>query len=560
MKQCGTMWRAGDGWKISCEAHVSVMMKRVFGRLSSDKTADFSLPDTPQICFELTWFLQRYPLYLEQADVEYLAQQTAAYNAAHDACENIFAEDYQPREFDLTIEPRLYQMQAGELAINAPHGGLLLADEVGLGKTCSAICALRGEGALPATVVCQAHLCTQWKRELEKFAPDLVVHIIDKMDPYPLPTRHGPPDVLILSYNKLNGWQHVLKERTKTLVADEVQELRHTKTKKYDAAKVVTRHCRQRLGLSATPIYNYGGEIYNVQSIITPGALGTWEEFTTEWCDSDGGKAKLKDPAAFGSWMQDQHLMLRRTRVDVGRELPPLTVTQVDCDCNAGELMANKGKASELARLMLNEETSPFARAQATAQFDTLLRQDTGIGKAPHVAKFVETLLENDEPVVLFGWHHAVYEIWMDLLDSWHPAMYTGDQSAGQKDAAVPRFLKGDRNGGTNLLILSLRSGAGLDGLQKRCNTCVFGELDWSPAVHEQCVGRIYRDGQERPGLAYFMISEDGIDPIIAEVLGVKRDQSNGLLYAKAADVMMQTDHAAAVRRLARQYLTGGKV
>jgi hypothetical protein len=69
---------------------------------------------------------------------------------------------------------------------------------------------------------------------------------------------------------------------------------------------------------------------------------------------------------------------------------------------------------------------------------------------------------------------------------------------------------------------MSLRSGAGLDGLQKRCSTMVFGELDWSPGVHHQCIGRLDREGQEQPVTAMFLVCDDGSDPPMMEVLGLK--------------------------------------
>ena len=43
-------------------------------------------------------------------------------------------------------------------------------------------------------------------------------------------------------------------------------------------------------------------------------------------------------------------------------------------------------------------------------------------------------------------------------------------------------FIDGD----ARVLMMSLRSGAGLDGLQEVSHTAVFGELDWSPGVHRQ--------------------------------------------------------------------------
>ena len=59
-------------------------------------------------------------------------------------------------------------------------GFLLLADELGLGKTVSAIRMLADKRALPAIVVCLAHLPPHWVTQLQKFLPDLKVHTLKK--------------------------------------------------------------------------------------------------------------------------------------------------------------------------------------------------------------------------------------------------------------------------------------------------------------------------------------------------------------------------------------------
>src|SRR3546814_18963606 len=84
--------------------------------------------------------------------------------------------------------------------------------------------------------------------------------------------------------------------------------------------------------------------------------------------------------------------------------------------------------------------------------------------------------------------------------------MYTGSETTGQKDREKQRFLDGD----TDVLIMSLRSGAGVDGLQHRCSTGVFGELDWSPGIHQQCIWRLDRAGQQNPVTAFFLVAHDG--------------------------------------------------
>ena len=136
-------------------------------------------------------------------------------------------------------------------------------------------------------------------------------------------------------------------------------------------------------------------------------------------------------------------------------------------------------------------------------------------------------------------------------MAEFNPRLYTGSESPKQKDEAKAAFTEGD----CRLLIISLRAGAGLDGLQNVCRTVVFGELDWSPGVHEQCVGRVYRDGQAEPVMAYYLIAEDGADPIISDVLGVKRGQIEGVRDPDAELIERLEGDGGNMKRLAEEYL-----
>ena len=154
-----------------------------------------------------------------------------------------------------------------------------------------------------------------------------------------------------------------------------------------------------------------------------------------------------------------------------------MTLQWIDADESALNTVSDS--CAELARLILSDipEAQRGSKMQASEEFSNRLRQATGIAKAPYVAEFVRLLLESGEKVVLYGWHRAVYWIWMDKLSEFKPALYTGSESVPQKEEAKRRFLSDE----TNLIIISLRSGAGLDGLQHACRIVVFGELDWSP-------------------------------------------------------------------------------
>ncbi len=280
--------------------------------------------------------------------------------------------------------------------------------------------------------------------------------------------------------------------------------------------------------------------------------MGNFDEFTREWCTTYGRKASIKDPKAFGSWLRDQGLMLRRTRMEVGRELPPLSKVHHVIDADLKELDRVSASCAELARLILRDDQGKRGeKFLASEEFTNTLRQATGIAKAPFVAEFVRLLVESGESVVLYGWHREVYSIWQDRLHDLNPVMYTGSESTVQKSTAKEKFLKGE----SKVMIISLRAGAGLDGLQSVARTVVFGELDWSPGVHEQNIGRVYRDGQADKVVAYFLVAEAGADPVIAEVLGLKRMQSEPVRNPNSElveELSRDVDH---VRRLAEAYL-----
>lgn len=440
------------------------------------------------------------------------------------------------------------------IAVSTQDGLYITDDFIVTHNTASAISLLSRPECRPGLVVVPTHLARQWRDEFAKFTPNLMAHIIKTGKLYELPQFFGqPPDVLIITYHKLSKWTSVLSKFARTVVFDEVQALRHEGSDRYAAAEIVAGACKWRMGLSATPIYNYGGEFFNIARVLRPGLLGSRQEFDEAWCSGYGNKVKIKDPRAFGSYLRDSGFMIQHTRKDVGRELPAVTKIVQNVDCDQAALDKIQGDAVRLAKLILSEtKLERGAAMQASDEFDLKLRQATGIAKAPYVADFVRMLCESGERIVLAGWHRGVYDIWLEKLKDLRVVMFTGSETPAQKENAKKQFMRHD----ADVFILSLRSGEGLDGLQKASSVIVFGELDWAHGVMEQNVGRLNRDGQESPVLAYYLVSEGGMDPYMSQILGLKRSQLVGLRDPDAPIVEpIQTVDPDRVKRLAEAYL-----
>jgi SNF2 family DNA or RNA helicase len=565
--------KARKWWIVTCEPHVAMRIRRNFVGGARGQGNEVILSDTDANAFELEWVRQRYPLDVVEDAAATFPAAVARYRARQAAIEEMHAPNYVPPLFELAIPAREYQRFAAEMAVRS--GGLLLTDDLGLGKTISAIAAISAPGGLPVLVVTLTHLCRQWARELERFAPALRVHIANSGRAYPLDSvvmtqrvdgkrrvvKRGEaqiPDVLIMNYQKLAGWaDELIRIGPKTVIWDEVQELRHSETKKAEAARALREATIRCMGLSATPIYNYGSEIYNVIECIQPGALGTRMEFIDEWCSfsSIEGKEKVKDPEALRTYLLESGIMLRRRRKDVGRELPELSRIYHTVETDPAAIQAIEGDVAELARFILRREGERFDRMRAAGDLDGALRQATGLAKAKSVAGFVRMLVDGGERVVLYGWHHSVYGVWREELKDLGVAEYHGDVSIPAKEKAVADF----REGRAKVFMISLRAGAGLDGLQFIGHTVVFGELDWSPGVHVQAEGRVHRDGQTEPVTAWYLVSEDGSDPVVQDVLGLKEWQRVGLVDGAAGESSLgstsQADDVDRMRRLAEAFL-----
>ena len=164
------------------------------------------------------------------------------------------------------------------------------------------------------------------------------------------------------------------------------------------------------------------------------------------------------------------------------------------------------------------------------------------------MAAFVRALVEGGEKVLLMAHHHAVMDIYNTELKALHPRFITGRETEQQKEGAANSFMQGY----TDLLCISLRSASGLN--LQRATCVVFGELDWSPAVHSQAEDRAHRIGQQDSLLCYYLVSPRGSDRDMQDALGLKVSQFVSLMgdaQPSSEDALMQQSFARErIRRL----------
>lgn len=520
----GTLSSTKKQWVVRASPYVLEFAKRVFPACVAHSMAkELVFAKNAKSQADLCWLMQRYPLEIEDQRAWDTAHRATAEHATK--LEKELKNPTKMRPSESWFDGELLPFQEEGLGFLVNNERCLLADEMGLGKTVQALAWAAEAQPFPLVIVVMPHLIRQWSAEIDRFlkidgaAP--IVHVIRGLKPYELPQAH----VYLIHYLLLAKWKKVFAElEIGGVVFDEVQELRHSSSEKYSGASFLSSSAERVIGLSGTPVYNRGGEIWNVMNAISRNCLGDWGGFTREWCCGYGSDV-VSNPDVLGEHLRREGMMMRRRKTDVMGELPPKcrVIQEIDHDARSFDSMIQP--AIEKAHSLLGV-TNPFEKGRIEREIVSDTRRVTGIAKAKHVAAFVSTLLEAGERVLLFAHHHAVVDTYAVELAKHRPAVVTGRQSPDQKSAAVAGFMRGD----TDLCVLSLRTMAGLN--LERANCVVFGELDWSPAVHSQAEDRAHRKGQTSPDpiMCYYLVCGEGTDAEMRDALGLKVSQFLGLM------------------------------
>lgn len=533
--------RRSKCWTIKGEPCVTEMAARLFPG-SERRRGEARFTANRRIIGDVNWLMMRYPLEIAPRDRE--LWKNALAQAREHVLLRMNAEKLPRRSTppEGTFEGELREFQKEGLSFLLANPRTLLADEMGLGKTVQALACLAAAKEFPALIVVPPHLLRNWQTEITRFlrleGKPARVCVLTGLKPYQPPEA----DVYIIHYLLLRGWKQALPQMGfKAVVFDEIQELRHGGTEKYSAASLLAEECERVIGLSGTPIYNKGSEIWNVVNILDYHCLGDWESFTRAWCDGYGNHL-VRNPVLLGEYLRREGLILRRTKEEVLAELPPKRrlVQEIDSDDKVyRELM--RPVMDQLGSLLA---LHPDARERALLeeQVGRGERQATGVAKAPFVAAFVRALEDSGEKVLLFAHHHAVMDIYRRELAAYRPVFITGRESTTQKEEAVARFMEGK----TNLCVISLRAASGLN--LQRASCVVFGELDWSPAVHSQAEDRAHRMGQKDSILCYYLVAPQGSDRDMQDALGLKVSQFVALMGDQTPELSSVQDAQKAAK------------
>jgi SNF2 family DNA or RNA helicase len=415
---------------------------------------------------------------------------------------------------------------------------------MGVGKTAQVLSLLEtrrelrdaGNSAGPSLAIVPRSLIFNWKEEAARFTPQL--RVLDYTGLERKSSDFSGYHLVLTTYGTVRRDILRLKDiEFDYIVLDEAQAVKNASTESSKAVRLLRG--KHRLALSGTPVENHLGELWTLFEFLNPGMLGSASVF------------KLAGEAARTPDVEIRQLLghalkpfiLRRTKEQVARELPPKSEQTIYCEMESEQRkLYNELREHYRNALLKRIDTAGLAKSKIQV-LEALLRLrqaachpgllDQKYYKTPSAK--TEVLLERLREIVEEGHKALVFSQFTSLLsivrqhldDDGVVYEYLDGRTRDRKER-VERF-QNDQN--CCLFLISLKAG-GL-GLNLTAAEYVF-ILDpwWNPAVEAQAVDRAHRIGQMKQIFAYRLIARDSVEEKVLELQQTKRDLAAAIIGA----------------------------
>lgn len=208
--------------------------------------------------------------------------------------------------FDASVDLNPHQIEAALFAFRSPLSkGVILADEVGLGKTIEAglvLCQKWAERKRKLLILCPASLRKQWSMELkEKFNLPSVILEAKSYNEFVRQGKSNPflqESVIITSFQFANRKQSEIRlVPWDMVVIDEAHKLRNVYRNSNKMGKGIkwALEERKKLLLTATPLQNSLLELFGLSMLIDDHIFGDIGAFRSQYMNSGGNLQELKE-------------------------------------------------------------------------------------------------------------------------------------------------------------------------------------------------------------------------------------------------------------------------
>jgi SNF2 family DNA or RNA helicase len=299
-----------------------------------------------------------------------------------------------------------------------------------------------------------------------------------------------------------------------------------------------------KLITTGTPIENHLGELWNLFRFITPGLLGSLNEFNDRFAIPI---ERQQDPEARDKLKRlIKPFILRRTKGQVLSELPPRTDVLLQVQMSEDETAfyealrrqaleninnysiaaGRNAKPSNGSSMQILAEITKLRRACCNPQ---LVSPDIAISssKLELFSNLVEDLRENNHKILVFSQFVGHLTLIRKFLDQKGFSYRYLDGSTPLKERK--KEVDGFQAGQGDLFLISLKAG-GLGLNLTAADYVIHMDPWWNPAVEDQASDRAHRIGQTLPVTIYRLVTKNTIEEKIVKLHREKRFLAKSLL------------------------------
>lgn len=225
--------------------------------------------------------------------------------------------------FKGTLKP--YQIDAVQKMVSKRR--ILVAYEMGLGKTPMTIAAIEQLKPKRTLVLCLASLKYQWQKEISKFSDSTSI-VIDGT----LAKRHAQYtdvpnyDYVIMNYEQVvNDWELLKQYSFDAIICDEATAIKGFKAKRAKKVKELAKNILIKFALTGTPIENgKPEEIYSIMQFVDPKVLGRFDIFDKTFIVRNhfGGVQRYRNLTLLNNILTDHTVRKSQNDNDVKPYLP----------------------------------------------------------------------------------------------------------------------------------------------------------------------------------------------------------------------------------------------
>ena len=441
----------------------------------------------------------------------------------------------------------LYDFQKDGIKFGIERKGrILLADEMGVGKTVQAIgIALMYKEEWPVLIICPSSLKFVWRDEILKWIPDINddkinIQIFKSSKDY---FKCGVK-IYIMSYDLTVKLEDKITEKNfKFIIADEAHYMKSPDAKRTKCLMPIIKRSKRVILITGTPILAKPVELYPLLTMLRPDLFHNFKEFGNRYCDPKRNFFGMdwtgsSNPKELNYILR--HIMIRRLKKEVMNQLPPKKRQKVEIQTDpkvikqiqAINLSSEKiiEKINELNNSQINPNLVNYVNPEKPENDnENLLNLFNKVynlsaeAKISGVKEYIHYLIDNKCKFLIFA-HH------MKMLDGIEEEVkklkvdyirIDGKVKLEKRQEYVYKYQHDETCLVAILSITACYTGITLTA----ASTVVFSELHMTPAVMIQAEDRAHRIGQEHECVnIHYLYGPDTIDEVLFRMLNQKQN------------------------------------